>query len=119
MFKKKKKVKAEIDENGQVYFWKNDSDGFSEKDLMVILTSIVFFGGIGVGLLIIVLGMFLNFELPDKYIELLNVMDAPIGIILGGLFTVKTAQTIVQRRYDNPPDNASSNQTEYEEGSEP
>ena len=112
--KKKKKLKAEIDENGQVYFWKNDGDGFSEKDLMVILTSVVFFGGTGLGLIVTVMGMFMGFELPDRYVELLDIINNPIAIILGGLFTVKTAQTIVQRK-PNKDTNSETTQSGSEE----
>lgn len=99
--RKKKKIKAEIDENGRIYFWKNDSDGFSQQDLMIILTSIVFFGGIGIGLVITGMGMFLGFELPDKYIDLIRVLDLPVTTIIGGLFAGKIATTVVNRKSNN------------------
>ena len=98
MFGRKKKLKAEIDENGRVYFWKNDADGFSQQDLMIVLTSAVFFGGIGIGLIISGLGMFLGFELPDKYIDLIRILDIPVSVILGGLFAGKIATTVVNRK---------------------
>ena len=98
--RKRKKIKAEIDENGRVYFWKNDSDGFSQQDLIIILMSMVLFGGIGIGLFVVILGMFLGFELSPTYIELIKVLDLPFMTVIGGIFTVKTASTIVNRKSD-------------------
>ena len=99
--RKRKKIKAEIDENGRVYFWKNDSDGFSQQDLIIILMSMVLFGGIGIGLFVVILGMFLGFELSSTYIELIKVLDLPFMTVVGGIFTVKTASTIVNRKSDD------------------
>lgn len=100
----KKNVKAKIDDKGRVTFL-TDEDGVSEKDYLIILTSLIFFGGIGVGLIYSLIGTIFGLELPDKYIELIKVMDIPLGIILGGVFTVKTAQTIVSRRTDGNSEN--------------
>lgn len=98
--RKRKKIKAEIDENGRVYFWKNDSDGFSQQDFIIILMSSTLFFGIGIGLFVVILGMFLGFELSPTYIELIKVLDLPFMTVIGGIFTVKTASTIVNRKSD-------------------
>lgn len=90
---KKKRVKAEIDSKGRIYFWKNDEDGLSQQDFIVILMSIVLFGGIGIGLIAILLGM----TLPASYIELIKVLDIPFATVIGGIFTVKTTDAIVNR----------------------
>lgn len=98
MFGRKKKLKAEIDDDGRIYFWKNDADGFSQQDFIIILMSTVLFGGIGVGLVVVILGMFLGFELSSTYIDLIRVLDIPFATVIAGIFTVKTASTIVNRR---------------------
>lgn len=89
---KKSEVKAKIDKHGIVTFL-NDSDGVTERDWLILLTSVVFFGGIGLGLFVILTGMFFSFDLPPIYIDLIQTMSAPIGVILGGLFAVKGVQT--------------------------
>lgn len=88
----KKVVKAEIDKKGVLTFLE-DEDGVTERDWVILLTSTVFFGGIAIGMFVVILGMFFGFTLPPQYIELIKTMDAPIGIILGGLFAVKGVQT--------------------------
>ena len=98
MFGRKKKLKAEIDDDGRIYFWKNDADGFSQQDFIIILMSTVLFGGIGLGLVVVILGMFLGFELSSTYIDLIRVLDIPFATVIAGIFTVKTASTIVNRR---------------------
>lgn len=103
--KNKKKVKAEIDEHGRIYFWKNDSDGFSQQDFIIVLMSVVLFCGIGFGLIAVVLGMFLGFELSPTYIDLIRILDMPFITVIGGIFTVKTASTIVNRKSDTSSDN--------------
>lgn len=93
----KKVVKAEIDKKGVLTFLE-DEDGVTERDWVILLTSSVFFGGIAIGMIVVILGMFFGFTLPPQYIELIKTMDAPIGIILGGLFAVKGVQTWSENR---------------------
>lgn len=98
MLGRKKKMKAEIDKDGQIYFWKNDADGLSQQDFIIIFMSSILFGGIGIGLFIVILGMFFGFELSNTYIELIRVLDMPFATVIAGIFTVKTASTIVNRK---------------------
>lgn len=94
---KKSKIQGEIDENGRVVFWKNDKDGLTAQDSVVIASGIVFFGGIAIGLFITILGMFTGHELPDKFIDLIKTMDLTMSVVLGGLFAHKTAQSYFER----------------------
>ena len=114
----KKKVKAEIDKDGKLTFL-TDEDGVSERDYLILITSIVFFGGIAIGLFTTLLGMFMGFELPDKYIQLVEAMDTVIITIVGGLFTVKATQTLVNRKPNNNSDNENSSEANNQsEGSD-
>lgn len=92
---KKKNIKASVDDDGNLHFWE---DGVNERDWLILLTSIVFFGGIFIGLILTIVGMFMGFELPDKYLQLIEAMDVVIVTIVGGLFTVKATQTIANRK---------------------
>ncbi|MEC1179210.1 hypothetical protein P9B03_12005 [Metasolibacillus meyeri] len=97
----KQKMKAPVDKNGRIYFWKNDTDGLSQQDFIVILMSAVLFGGIGIGLVVVIVGMFLGFELSATYIQLIRVLDIPFATVVAGIFTVKTASAIVNRKSDD------------------
>lgn len=91
----KKKVKATIDENGVLEFIK---DGVDEREYLILITSSVFFGGVALGLIVTLIGMFVGYELPSRYLELIGTMDIPLSVILGGIFTVKTAQVISKKK---------------------
>lgn len=97
MFRKKNKVIGEIQDDGRVVFWKNDKDGLTAQDAVVLASIGVFFGGIAIGLIITVIGMFTGYELPDKYIDLILTMDLTMSVVLGGLFAHKTAQSYFER----------------------
>lgn len=104
---RKKKVKVEVDEKGFLTFLK-DKDGVSERDYLLLVTSSVFFGGIAIGLIVTIVGMFFGFELPDVYIELIKTMDIVVTTIVGGIFAVKATQTYMDkknRNYDDEENN--------------
>lgn len=98
MFGKKKKLKGEIKEDGSVVFYKNDPDGLTAQDAVVVASLITFFGGIAVGLIVTLVGMFTGYELPDKYIELIKTMDLTMSVVLGGLFANKAVQSYVNSK---------------------
>lgn len=100
----KKKTK-----NAHIYFWKNDTDGLSQQDFIVLLMSAVLFGGIGLGLIIVIIGMFLGFELSATYIDLIRVLDIPFATVIAGIFTVKTASAIVNRKIAGNAENDEDN----------
>lgn len=71
--------------------------------------SAVLFGGIGLGLIIVIIGMFLGFELSATYIDLIRVLDIPFATVIAGIFTVKTASAIVNRKSDRHTENDEEN----------
>ncbi|WPK11827.1 hypothetical protein R6U77_18335 [Lysinibacillus louembei] len=95
--------------NRRIYFWKNDADGLSQQDFIVLLMSAVLFGGIGFGLIIVIIGMFLGFELSTTYIDLIRVLDIPFATVIAGIFTVKTASAIVNRKMARNAENDEDN----------
>lgn len=109
---RKKKIKAEIDDQGRVYFWKNDKDGLSQQDFIIVLMSIALFGGIIIGLLVTIIGMFFGFDLPETYINLIRVLDIPFATVIAGIFTVKTASTIVNKESKQEPEKEYLNESQ-------
>lgn len=93
----KKKIKAEIDDKGFLTFLQ-DSDGVSERDYLLLITTSVFFGGIAFGLIFTIVGMFFGFELPSVYIELIKTMDIVVTTIVGGIFAVKATQSFIDNK---------------------
>lgn len=71
--------------------------------------SAVLFGGIGFGLIIVIIGMFLGFELSTTYIDLIRVLDIPFATVIAGIFTVKTASAIVNRKMARNAENDEDN----------
>jgi uncharacterized membrane protein YqjE len=66
----------------------NDSDGLNRRDFLLIVSSLVFFGFVLVGLILILL----NHQIDDKYIELLDMVSPVVMTIVGGLFGVQAVQ---------------------------
>jgi uncharacterized membrane protein YraQ (UPF0718 family) len=63
----------------------NDSDGLNRRDFLLIISSLVFFGFVLVGLILILL----NHQIDDKYIDLLGMVSPVVMTIVGGLFGVQ------------------------------
>lgn len=82
-----RKVKAEIDKDGRIHFL-NDSDGFSSKDYLLLISTLVFFGFITTGLVMVLT----NKALDPMYIELLKMLDAPLMTIIAGVMSVNGIQ---------------------------
>jgi uncharacterized membrane protein YqjE len=66
----------------------NDSDGLNRRDFLLIVSSLVFFGFVLVGLILILL----NHQIDDKYIELLGMVSPVVMTIVAGLFGVQAVQ---------------------------
>lgn len=96
---RKKKMKVELDDKGNILSFVED--GVDEREYLIIITSFVFFGGVALGLLITLIGMFIGYDLPPQYLELIGVMSSPLMVILGGIFTVKTAQVITDKKKES------------------
>lgn len=87
------KKKAKIDKNGYVTFL-NDEDGFSAKDYLLIISTVVFFGFIVIGLIMILMGL----PIHENYIDLLNMVDSPLMVIVGGIFSINVTEKIVSSK---------------------
>lgn len=94
---KKSKIKAKVNDEGFLTFLKDD-DGVSERDYLLLITTSVFFGGIAIGLIFTIVGMFFGFELPQIYIELIKSMDIVVTTIVGGIFAVKATQAYIDNK---------------------
>lgn len=81
------KKKAKIDKDGYIHFL-NDKDGISARDYLLIISTVVFFGFITVGLVLLLL----NKSIDPMYIELLGMVDAPLMTIVAGIMSINGVQ---------------------------
>ena len=99
------KKKAKIDKDGYVTFL-NDEDGFSAKDYLLIISTVVFFGFITIGLILILCGI----PIDDDYMKLIGMVDAPLMVIVGGIMSINVTEKIVDGR-----SNKNQQENEYSE----
>lgn len=89
------KKKAKIDREGYVTFL-NDEDGFSAKDYLLVISTVVFFGFIVVGLVLVLFGI----PIHDDYIKLLDMVDLPLMTIIGSVVGYGITEKIVDSKKD-------------------
>ena len=90
---KKKNIKASVDKDGYIHFL-NDRDGFSSRDYLLLISTVVFFGFITIGLVMLLC----NQRIDPMYIELLSMVDAPLMTIVAGIMSVNGIQIYTENK---------------------
>ena len=85
----------------------NDKDGLSMKDYLMLISSIVFFLFITVGLILVLV----EHEVDPMYIDLLDTLSPVIMTITGGVFGVTAVETF--KRREKPEKETSENDYDY------
>lgn len=72
----------------------NDADGFSTRDYLLVISTMVFFGFVSVGLIMVLIGK----DMSTMYIDILNMVDAPLMTIIAGVMGVSGIQVIADSK---------------------
>ena len=87
-----KKKRAKIDDQGYVTFL-NDKDGLSAKDYLLLISTVIFFIFISVGLIMVLVGR----KIDEMYLSLLEMVVPVVMTVVGGVMGVQAVETFSNR----------------------
>ena len=104
------KKKAKIDKDGYVTFL-NDDDGFSAKDYLLLISTVIFFGFITIGPVLILCGISIN----EDYMKLLEMVDTPLMVIISAVTGSNMVQYVTDKKSVTSSKETKNKENEYSE----